>query len=261
MAHNTQLSACSSRICKPSAVVRLFCCAVVFLTSMFFWKQLRVELRPQLASVGLFFINLVLDLIHFLHICAFLHLFLTCFCSQFPFEQIKQDAQNEQNNSPNPFSQLHNLWPNPSFARTRHEFVHASVNGLSPDNSFLFMGCVRKAGAIFDRMFGTLAGGSQRADGVLIPSVAFLPPILHSTYHSVLTCSRVVVLLFLQKKNAFLMHSLPSPRTWMQHALEEIGFKNMAMFHVTPVCMHPAVCDVFMSLLYKINKHQRLNVR
>lgn len=57
------------------------------------------------------------------------------------------------------------------------------------------MGCGKRAGAIFDGMFGALAEGSQRTDGVLIPSVAFLPPTLHRcTYHSAPTCSHVLVL-------------------------------------------------------------------
>lgn len=67
------------------------------------------------------------------------------------------------------------------------------------------MGCGKRAGAIFDRLFGALAEGSRQTDGVLIPSVAFLPPtLLHSTYHSARTCSHVAVLSSQrEKKNSF----------------------------------------------------------
>lgn len=262
MAHNTQLSACSSRICKPSAVVPLFSClVVVFFPRIFFWRQLRVKLRPQLASVGPFLLTWFC--VSFtLCIGAFLNWFLTCCCFHFPIEQIKQDqhisfeklnriAHQTLSHSCIIYDLIH-LWPEV----VMNLFMLLWIRLSPPDNSF----CVREAAAIFDRMFGTLAGGSQRTDGVLILSAAFLPPILHhSTYHSLLTRSHVVVLLFPQgeKNSPLLSETLNAAH---------VG-RNWLWKHVCVSC-HAGLCttllsvtlNVFISLLYNINKHQRLNV-
>lgn len=110
------------------------------------------------------------------------------------------------------------------------------------------MGCGKRASAIFDGMFGALAEGSQRTDGVLIPSVAFLPPTLHhSTYHSAPTCSHVVVLSSWWKKtlsDAFIafkeaLNDARTPRNWLK---EKHG--SVSWYHVMQVYIHPDICDI-----------------
>lgn len=265
MTHNTQLSGCSSRICTSSPVVGLL--LFFFPSTLFSANKLLVKSGLQLACVGiLFFFRLHVFLVGITFCTLMLFFFFFCFCFWLVFIFISCLAKLIRLHQVNTFfsnwnltwvttlfSQLRNLWSNPTFAGTTHKFVDISVNEFSPVNSFLFMGCGGKAGAIFDRMFGTLAGGSQRTDGVLILSVAFLPPSLrHSTHRSVLTCSHVVVLLFLQKKNPTPMRPFPTHRPWMKHAL---ALKTLVTWCWLVYTQLSVTLDVFISLPDQINNH------